>query len=46
MSTTVTTSQTMPRAGGFPIELALPALAGGLAAIGGGTYLLRRKPSR
>jgi LPXTG-motif cell wall-anchored protein len=25
------------------MELALPALAGGLAAIGGGSYLLRRR---
>jgi hypothetical protein len=31
-----------PRAGGFPIELALPLLAGGGAAIGGGVLLLRR----
>lgn len=31
-----------PRAGGFPMELALPLLAGGGAALGGGTYLLRR----
>jgi hypothetical protein len=44
-TTTTTTTQPMPRAGGFPIELALPALAGGLAAIGGGSFLLRRKPS-
>ena len=41
--TTTTTSTTTPRAGGFPMELALPALAGGLAAIGGGTLLFRRK---
>jgi hypothetical protein len=41
--TTTTTSTTTPRAGGFPMELAVPALAGGLAAIGGGTFLLRRK---
>ncbi len=42
-TTTTTTSTTTPRAGGFPMELAVPALAGGLAAIGGGTFLLRRK---
>jgi len=44
-TTTTTTSSfsTAPRAGGFPLELALPALAGGLAAIGGGTFLIRRK---
>jgi hypothetical protein len=42
---TTTTSPTgvAPRAGGFPLELIVPALAGGLAAIGGGTFLLRRK---
>jgi hypothetical protein len=42
-TTTTTGSSTAPRAGGFPLELALPALAGGLAAIGGGAFLLRRK---
>jgi hypothetical protein len=42
--TTTTTTAPAPRAGGFPMELALPALAGGLAAIGGGSYLLRRRP--
>jgi hypothetical protein len=42
-SSTTTTSATTPKAGGFPMELAVPALAGGLAAIGGGSYLLRRK---
>ena len=44
-STTTTTSPSTvaPQAGGFPMELALPALAGGLAAIGGGSLLLRRK---
>ena len=44
-STTTTTSPSTvaPRAGGFPLELAVPALAGGLAAIGGGSLLLRRK---
>ena len=31
-----------PRAGGFPMELAFPLLAGGAAALGGGTYILRR----
>ena len=44
-STTTTTTTTMPRAGGIPIELAVPALAGGLAAIGGGSLLLRRRRS-
>jgi hypothetical protein len=43
---TTTTSQPVPRAGGLPMELALPALAGGLAAIGGGSFLLRRKTRR
>jgi hypothetical protein len=44
-TTTVTSnaSTTSPKAGGFPTELAALALAGGLAAIGGGTVLLRRK---
>ena len=37
-----TTATPAPRAGGFPMELALPALASGAAAIGGGVYLLRR----
>ena len=41
--TTTTTTAAPPRAGGFPLELALPALVGGLAAIGGGSYLIRRK---
>jgi hypothetical protein len=50
-TTTTTTSPapgttTAPRAGGFPMELAIPALASGLAAIGGGAYVLRRKPAR
>jgi hypothetical protein len=43
---TTTTTQPVPRAGGFPLELALPALAGGLAAIGGGSFLLRRRTPR
>jgi hypothetical protein len=42
-TTTTTTNTVAPRAGGFPLELAMPVLAGGLAAIGGGTFLLRRK---
>ena len=42
-TTTTSPSSVAPRAGGFPLELALPALAGGLAAIGGGSFLLRRK---
>src|SRR5947207_840112 len=33
-TTTTTTTTPAPRAGGFPLELVLPALAGGLAAIG------------
>ena len=45
-TTTTTTSTVAPRSGGFPMELALPALAGGLAAIGGGSVLLRRKTTR
>jgi hypothetical protein len=40
---TTTTTSAAPRAGGFPLELALPALAGGLAAIGGGSFLLLRR---
>lgn len=43
---TTTTTSTAPRAGGFPMELALPILAGGLAAIGGGSFVLRRKSTR
>ena len=45
-TTTTTTSTTAPNAGGLPMELAIPALAGGLAAIGGGSLLLRRKTAR
>jgi len=46
-TTSVTTTTTpAPRAGGFPMELAFPALAGGVAAISGGAYLLRRKLGR
>jgi hypothetical protein len=45
-ATTTTTSATAPNAGGLPMELAIPALAGGLAAIGGGSVLLRRKSAR
>jgi len=45
-SSSTTTATPTPRTGGFPLELALPALAGGLAAIGGGTFILRRKPAR
>jgi plastocyanin len=44
-TTTTTTSPTAtpaPRAGGVPIELALPLLAGGASALSGGVYLLRR----
>jgi hypothetical protein len=43
---TTTTGTTAPRAGGFPLELAFPVLAAGLAAVGGGTLVLRRKTSR
>ena len=42
-SPSTTTTSPAPRAGGFPMELAFPVLAGGLAAIGGGTLVLRRK---
>jgi hypothetical protein len=45
-TTTTVTATPAPRAGGFPLELALPTLAGGVAAISGGAYLLRRKVSR
>ena len=45
-TTTTPPTTRPPTAGGFPIELALPALAGGLAAIGGGAYLFRRKTDR
>lgn len=31
-----------PRAGGFPVELAWPMVAGGAAALGAGAYMLRR----
>ena len=44
-TTTTTTTTPAPRAGGFPLELAFPMLAGGVAAISGGAYLLRRKLS-
>ena len=42
-TTTTTTTTTAPRAGGIPVELAIPMLAGGLAAIGSGGFLLRRR---
>jgi hypothetical protein len=45
-TSTTTTGTTPPRAGGFPMELAFPILAGGLAAIAGGSLVLRRKASR
>jgi plastocyanin len=41
-SPTTTTTPTPPRAGGLPLELALPLLAGGVSALSGGVYLLRR----
>ena len=45
-TTTTTTSSTAPKAGGFPMELAFPILAGGLVAIGGGSLVLKRKTTR
>ena len=45
-TTTSTSTTTAPRAGGIPLEMVVPALAGGFAAIGGGTLLLRRKGAR
>ena len=36
------TTSTAPRAGGFPLELAFPMLAGGAAAVGAGVSLVRR----
>lgn len=45
-TTTTTTTTGTPNAGGFPMELAFPILAGGLAAIGGGSLVLRRKTAR
>ncbi|HEY1293804.1 MAG TPA: hypothetical protein VGJ60_12035 [Chloroflexota bacterium] len=45
-TTTTTRPATAPNAGGFPLELAFPILAGGLAAIGGGSLVLRRKTTR
>jgi hypothetical protein len=42
-ASTTTTTTTLPRAGGFPMELAFPILAGGLVLIGGGSLVLRRK---
>ncbi len=41
-TTTTTTTAPAPRAGGVPIELVLPLLAGGASALSGGVYLLRR----
>ena len=43
---TTTTTRPLPNAGGFPMELAFPILAGGLVAIGGGSWVLRRKTTR
>jgi hypothetical protein len=45
-TTSTTTTTTPPKAGGFPMELAFPILAGGLVAIGGGSLVLRRKTTR
>jgi len=42
-TTTTTTTTTMPRAGGIPLELAIPVMAGGLVALGGGSFMLRRR---
>jgi len=36
---------TPPRAGGFPMGVAVPLVAGGAAAVGAGAYLLRRRRS-
>jgi len=36
----VTVTQTPPRAGDFPMELAPVLLLGGLVALGGGAYLI------
>jgi hypothetical protein len=36
---------TPPRAGGFPMGVAVPLLAGGAAAVGAGAFLLRRRRS-
>jgi plastocyanin len=41
-ATTTAPVSTAPRAGGVPLELVLPLLAGGASALGGGMYLLRR----
>jgi hypothetical protein len=41
-TTSTTRPATAPNAGGFPVELAFPILAGGLVAIGGGVLVLRR----
>ncbi len=43
VTTSPVTTTPAPRAGGFPMELAFPALAGGVAAISGGAYPLRRR---
>jgi hypothetical protein len=45
ISTTGQPATTAPAAGDLPTELALPLLVGGAAALGGGLYLLRRKPA-
>jgi hypothetical protein len=41
--TGATSTTTAPRAGGIPLELAVPLLAGGASALSGGVYLLRRR---
>ena len=45
-TTGTTTTTRPPNAGGFPMELAFPILAAGVAAIGGGSLVLRRKNTR
>ena len=39
-------SQSAPRAGGFPLEVALLVFTGSATALGGGLYLFRRSRSR
>jgi plastocyanin len=41
-SVTTTTARPAPRAGGLPLELALPMVLAGASALGGGIYVLRR----
>lgn len=39
-------TQPAPRAGGFPLGLAVPVLAGSTATLGAGLYVLRRSSRR